>query len=310
MRALGTPVAVRTAAPANLFPETAAHSAAEFEPGIAESADALRILPAETAERVEQFFERVDAIVRAETAWVRAQRTRLIVADIPFLAGEIAASAGVACVAIGNFTWDWIYEPLLCRHPRWPEWDARIRRGYRQFAEFWRLPFGQAVRLEPFRRVIDVSMIARRGQPLRMAGGRPRVLIGMRGGVPPAALERAARDCPDLAFIEPGSAPFPDLVATSCAVVSKLGYGTVAECAVNRTPLLYPPRQGFREDAITRAEAAQYMNLAELPLDDFRSGAWGPHLRRLIESPMPASAPRSDGAEVCARRIERYATRS
>ena len=34
-------------------------------------------------------------------------------ADIPFLAGDIAAAAGIPIIAITNFTWDWIYEPYF-----------------------------------------------------------------------------------------------------------------------------------------------------------------------------------------------------
>ena len=40
---------------------------------------------------------------------------------------------------------------------------------------------------------------------------------------------------------------FPDLVSASDAVLSKPGYGIVAECYANRTPLFYVNRPDFRE---------------------------------------------------------------
>ena len=303
-------IAVRTAAPAFLFPADVEVLHADFEPGLAESRDSLRILAEETAHRVVAFLERADALVAREADWLRSRNIRLVVADIPFLAGEIAAAAGVSCVGISNFTWDWIYEPHLRSDPRWPAWEARIQSGYSRFAALLRMPFAQPVRMDAFRRIVDVPLIGRRGTALPWPDHRPRVLVGMRAAVDRAVVQRASEQCPEFVFVEPNHGPrFQDLLASSALVVAKLGFSTVAECVANRTPLLHAPREGFREDAISRVEAARYINFSELPLDHFAAGNWGEHIRRLAAMPMPAEIANTGGAAVCAEWIEQLLTR-
>ena len=47
---------------------------------------------------------------------------------------------------------------------------------------------------------------------------------------------------------EPTGMAFSDLVVSCDAVLGKCGYGTVTECVVNGTPLLYIPRPGWPEE--------------------------------------------------------------
>ena len=75
--------------------------------------DALTIDAPGTLRRLIDLLARRDAIVADELAAVRRIAPGLIVADIPFLAGDVAAAAGVPCVGMSNFTWDWICDPLL-----------------------------------------------------------------------------------------------------------------------------------------------------------------------------------------------------
>jgi hypothetical protein len=174
-----------------------------------------------------------------------------------------------------------------------------------------KLPFAQHSRLEAFIEVREAPLVARRGAPART--GAPVVMLAMRGLAAPEALRRAARECPEFEFWhvkpeltldEPNvkfvSGAFADLVASSTVVVSKLGYGTAAECVLHRKPLLYPPREGFREDAITRVEAARYTRLCEIPVEEFQSGNWAGRLRRLAALAPPSEILAADGAQRCA----------
>ena len=97
-----------------------------------------------------------------------------------------------------------------------------------------------------------------------------------------------------------------DLLRACDVVESKLGYGIVADCIANGTALLFPPRQGFREDELTRERAPAFMRLREIPPADYESGAWSAPLRSLLESPAPPGAPATDGAEVCAALLSRW----
>ena len=276
-----------------------------------------------------------------ETDFVRREQVRLIVADIPFLAGDIAARTGILCIGISNFTWDWILALLLAG-------DSTLdllRQSYGKFDYYLRLPFShplevsspEATRVESGGHLaatkpctIEVPLVATRSQQaaelvlerlgLDPGDTRCRVFLGMRAPVSGAVLAAAARANPEFCFLsrESYGCPLPenvrrvpqpdltyhDVLAVSDAVVSKLGYGTVSACVANRTGILFPAREGFREDGLLREGAARYLRARELPLQDFLTGAWGPHLRALQALREPAERLEINGADVCADILE------
>ena len=69
-----------------------------------------------TLERLKSLVGRWDLLWPKRYAWRETSAIDLIVADIPPMAGDIAAVLGVPCIAIANFTWDWIYEPYATEY--------------------------------------------------------------------------------------------------------------------------------------------------------------------------------------------------
>ena len=201
---------VRTAAPRTFFPSSVAYGTVAVDAGAAERGP-LHIDAAATLGRAAALLAGKSPIIQSEVAFIHKQEVSLVVADAPHLAGEIAA-AGVPCVAVTNFTWDWIYEPFVRDAPGPGGLLEEVRRGYRMMAALLRLPFAdERATAGLFREVTDVPLLARRGETepadvLRTAGldprdPRARVLIGMRGGVPDGALEAAAAASPDMLFV-------------------------------------------------------------------------------------------------------------
>jgi predicted glycosyltransferase len=103
------------------------------------------------------------------------------------------------------------------------------------------------------------------------------------------------------AVVLDGQMAFPDVLNVCDVAVSKLGYGTLADCISTRTPLLFPPRCDFREDEVMVPAAPRLLRARALPLEDFESGNWDPHLRQLENTPAPIDSLEIDGAAVCAR---------
>ncbi|MFN3648516.1 MAG: hypothetical protein ACK47B_02955 [Armatimonadota bacterium] len=320
-------ISLRTTAPAALFQELLGprveRAEVALDPGAVERSP-LAIDPAATLSAVRRALAERGTVVAAEAAALRESGCRLVVADIPFLAGEIAARAGVPCVGISNFTWDWIFEPLFAGLPGGTEALAQVRRGYGEFEALLRLPFGGVS--PAVRRVVPVPLLGRRSAAdpravlarIGVAAGddRSRVLLGQRGGLPPEVLRRAAQGAPELLFLAPGAegAPLPnvlplppavgssfsDLLAVSDIVLAKPGWGILADCIAAETALLWPPREGFREDAVALAEARPYLRQRRLPPERLHSGDWAADLRALLQEPPPEARPRLDGAEVSA----------
>ena len=77
-------------------------------------------------------------LATAESAYLKAHDVNVVVGDIPPLAFVSAAMAGLPAVAIGNFTWDWIYEGYPDASTR--ELARDIRRSYQTVTRVLRLP--------------------------------------------------------------------------------------------------------------------------------------------------------------------------
>src|SRR4051794_15328267 len=125
----------------------------DFDLGV-EERDALTVDPMASLERSASVLARKDAIVAAEATFVRGCGARLIVADIPFLAGDVAEAAEVEAVGVGNFTWDWIYDAYAS--PRTSELVAAVRASYRKMRTLYQLPLGHEV--TSFREVVPVPL--------------------------------------------------------------------------------------------------------------------------------------------------------
>ena len=92
--------------------------------------DSLSLDEEQTARDAARFFAGFERRVATEAGLIRGLRANLVVGDIPPLACAAAERAAVPCVAIGNFTWDWIYEVYPAFDRGAPEVIPAIRRAY------------------------------------------------------------------------------------------------------------------------------------------------------------------------------------
>ena len=304
----------------------------ELDPGAIEK-DLFTIDHEATIKAVRAAIGRRERVVAGEVEFLKSQKIGLILCDIPFMAAEIATAARVPIIGITNFTWDWIYEPHFEGNE---DLLREIEKSYGKIPTLLKIPFGG--RTDWFKEVIAVPVIASRSkrspdevlQSLNLKRDRPRILISLRGGISPQAINMAAVSCHDFVFLSttpvPADAPenlryfaistgeqearpgnqsltFSDLLTASSAVISKLGYGIVADCLAARKPILWPRRFGFREDELTNAEASPYLPMLEIPHEDLFAGKWKPYLDELLNKPMPKENLPTNGADVAARII-------
>ena len=84
-------------------------------------------------------------------------------------------------------------------------------------------------------------------------------------------------------------------------VVTKPGYGIIAECISTGTAMLYTSRGIFREYDVLVREMPRYLRSRFISQDDLLAGRWADALVSLMSQPAPPQAMRSDGAQVAAR---------
>jgi L-arabinokinase len=327
-------IVARTAAPAWIFPPGVEVEPCVVDIGVVQP-NSLDIDAQATLERYAAQVAGENVGIAAETARMRDVRARAIVADVPSAAFEIAARAGIPGIALANFSWDWIYEPFADRRPAYAPLLAHLRAQYAKASLLLRLPFHGDLGAFPV--VEDIPLIARRSAADRTETRRrlglpldaPLVLFSFGGHASDgpdearlAALDeyafvatattrdattsansRAARGGRNLFLLPQLADGYVDLLAACDVVVTKPGYGIVADLIANRVPALYVSRGGFREEPVlVRAldAEARAVPLERSALDTLDLG---PALERLRALDRPWTVRSLAGAEVAARRI-------
>jgi L-arabinokinase len=334
------PIIVKTTAPQRLF-DRALGDRYEFielecDTGMVQI-DALNLDAAESLRRAKAFHAQFDDKAATEAAFLRARRARAVVGDIPPLAFAAAHGARLPSVAIGNFTWDWIYEGYPEQSPT--ALANAMREAYRKATVVLRLPTsGGFAGLEAITR--DIPFIARRstrkpGDVRRRLGlpeGKPLVLVSF-GGYGLAGLNTAAlaalRDyaiattdvptrghdsrpvfqaVPGLHYLSEqqlyaGGLQYEDLVRAADVVATKPGYGIFTEAVANDTALLYTSRGHFVEYEVLVNAMPRYLRSQFIDRNDLLAGNWRPALEKLLSAPPPPERPELNGADVAADAI-------
>ncbi len=282
------------------------------------------------------FYSAFEARIDGETRALAGDDVRIIVGDVPPLAFEVAAQLGVPSVAVANFTWDWIYETHPGIADAAPWLIERLRAAYRKATTALALPF--AAGLEVFPHIRPIPLVARHATHSR---GRTRARFGVPaegraallsfGGYGMPGLDLSSLHCPgwtlvvtDRVTAAGGEVPgfvraiderefigsefrYEDLVAAVDVVVTKPGYGIIAECIANRTAMLYTSRGVFREyDHLVR-EMPRFLRCRFISQDDLFAGRWAAPLEALIAQPPPPDAMAADGAAIAASAVRALA---
>jgi L-arabinokinase len=334
-RAPGLEVHVVTSAARRLFDRTATppvriHARA-CDTGVVQL-DSLRLDARATVERASAFHRTLAARAADEARHLEAAEAQLVVGDLPPLAFAAASAAGVPSVALGNFTWDWIYEGYADEVQHWPDLVPAIRQAHGLAEAAWRMPIGGG--FEGFRSVADVPMVARRARRSRdevrrafgLPSDRPLVLVSF-GGYGLECPGFGTLDCLDryevVFTVESRHASPPragvhviaegdlygrgyryqDLVAAVDVVVTKPGYGILSECIANGAAMLYTSRGRFVEYDVLVAEMPRYLRCRFLDQQDLLAGRWRDALDDLLAQPPPPERMATNGAEVAADRI-------
>lgn len=263
-------------------------------------------------------------LIEEQAQSLRRSGIDLVAADIPAMAFAAAHRAGVPSVGISNFTWDWIYEPIVERYPGHGDVLESLRQDYRLAERLLALPFSADFpsidRIEPLplvarkaklppeevRRQLDIPASARLalisfgGFGLgtfdfsALSGLRDWVFITETGLGP---------EIPNTRVLAPGTLDYPSLVGAAHVVITKPGYGIVSECIAAQTAVLYTSRGDFREQALLVEGLKRHTRCLEIDNESLRAGRWGEHLEALMALVPPGQSLATNGDEIAADRL-------
>jgi L-arabinokinase len=93
---------------------------------------------------------------------------------------------------------------------------------------------------------------------------------------------------------------YEDLVHAADVVVTKPGYGIIAECLANDTAIVYTSRGEFAEYDVLVEALQRHARAAFVSNADLRSGHWAHAIRAAVAQPPPAARVDTNGAAIAA----------
>ncbi len=216
---------------------------------------------------------RWDEAVAEEAAALTALAPDLLLADVPYLSLAAAHVAGVPAIALCSLHWADIYRHYFSSRAEAAQVLAQMETAYQQARAFLRPE--PAMPMPGLSNTLPIGPLARCGRnrhgeiiaALGLAEDARLVLVAPGGVAARFAVEQWPRvpgvywivqadwqvthpDALSLDVIEALGLSFIDVLASSQAVLGKLGYGTVTECVCNGIPLLYVPRDDWPEEPV------------------------------------------------------------
>ena len=298
----------------------------------------------QTLEKLEELYAREEQLIAQERLFIQHEEIGLVVADIPAIPLAAAQRSGIPNVAIGNFSWDWIYADYAKTDLHWEFFVEKFRTVYKQTDLLLRLPF--APPMEQFPRRKDVPLLATPGHSRREeirnlifeirdstpatrhsplattpATNKPWILLSFTAlDISPKALANISHLSGQYEFfcVEPLEFPmscihsinrdaisFADVIASCDIVISKPGFGLVSECIVNNKPLIYSDRSDFAEYPTLVTGIEKYLKNVHLPSEQLYAGDFFQALEKIKTAPSPNGFIKRSGAEMIAEELLR-----
>lgn len=282
-------------------------------------ANAIDLDVDETARRYRALHEDWDARLKAAAEALREAHPDLVLADVPYLTLVAAKAARLPAVALCSLNWADIYRHYFRARPEAAAVHARIRDAYAGAEVFLRaepaMPMADLPNTRPIGPLARLGR-DRRGEMARALGlgTEERLVLVSLGGVKHRIAIEGWPRIPGVRFlVDPAwgvervnavpwnriGLPFIDLVRTADALVTKPGYGLIAEAGCNGTAVLYVSRRHWPEEETLVSWLSARGRCARIQREALEAGALAGPLSRLWEMPRPAP-PRPTGAEEAA----------
>ncbi len=289
--------------------------------------DSIRVDVGKSLAGVLRLYERHNELVRQETEYLRSRGVDLVVVDIPAIPLESAACAGIPRIAVGNFSWDWIYSAFVPQDARWEPVVDAFKDAYSKSDLLLRLPFSP--KMDAFPQVEDLPLVASPGRHRRqdiaaLTGAdshKKWILISFTTlGWSEDALDNVERLGSYEFFtvlplewrrrniypLDREKVRFSDIVASMDGVITKPGFGIISDCLINGKPVIYADRSNFREYEVLEASIKKYLKNLHIPVEHLYRGEVGEAIEGLWRQPEPAMKLAGGGAVIAARRMREY----
>lgn len=291
-----------------------------FDVGVIQS-DSFKMDKAATLKKMQEIYEKRQALMAAEINFIKTNQVDLILADIPPLMAPIAKLAGVPCYMMSNFGWDFIYEA-------WgEEWQGIvnwIKDCYQQCDRLFRLPMAEP--MNAFNSITDVGLTG--GNPryniddlkdkFNLKASLEKTILLTFGGlglqqIPYNNLAQFSdwqfitfdRNAPEFDNIIKITESFyrpVDFMPLCGRVMSKPGFSTFAEAMRLEIPIVSLVRNDFAEAALLLKGIENYAEHQIIEVEGFFQGNWD-FLKQDPKPPKIGKILAKDGSKMIAQAI-------
>ncbi|MBF0207808.1 MAG: hypothetical protein HQK53_13065 [Oligoflexia bacterium] len=280
--------------------------------------DSLRFDVGKTIIELENIYRAREQLLQQEISFLKASSPAVIVTDIPSLPIVAAKKCDIPAIAVGNFSWDWIYQHQDLKQHNWKKYIDFFQDGYCKTNLLLRLPFAEEMAIFPNK--IDLPLLSTPGVNKREQIAallkldqsickNKWVLISFTDlQLIPKELSAFAQNMSrllDLGYTFFTTAPFelhmpnvykiaaPDnttmgteiifknILASMDVVISKPGYGILSEAISNKKPFIYTDRMSFPEYPILVSAIQKYLPQVYLESTEIRCGDFEDALKRI-----------------------------
>lgn len=275
----------------------------------------------ETVSLLEKYLEDPTNGLKNLFDFLLKNETCHVICDISPIGIQVAKLLQVKCTLVENFTWDWIYEPLIKKNKKLYAISQRLKNIYDlvdlriQVKPFCELhPDG--IQIEPIHRPFKKPPRVMKAQ-LGLDEGQNFVLVSTGGIEYQYKCLNNLRNS-EQNFVICGHFPkmetngnvvllpmnsslhFPDLVRASNQVVGKVGYGTMIECWAANKKMQGIFRYDFRESEVLKEFIIAEGFGSEITLDQFNSGDW---INDLDQTELSVTKSKTNGNRIAAQEI-------
>lgn len=288
-----------------------------YEPGLVQK-NCFEIDTEATRQRYHQLHQQLPARVELETNYLAEAGFDAVISDVAAIPLAAAERLQLPSLVIGNFTWDWILQPLIAGCDDLSQYQRRLQQQYSCASLYLQLPFHADS--HPFRKRQDAPLVGRRATLSRQETfarlgivddpARPLVLVSVGGWDAQGLGSIDIQQCEKFRFLIVGDLPisaaqaeiivlpfsvadgvsFPDLVRIADAGVVKPGYGSCSEFVLNSTAMVGIERIDNREAAVLEYGVNRHIPFAKLSLEDFFAGNWQAALSAVCKQTVPEFA--------------------
>jgi hypothetical protein len=237
--------------------------------------------------QLKAFVHSWDMLIEQEKKWINQNGIKLIIADIVPWVLKSAAPAGAAAILISNFTWVEIYKELLTENV----WEAYLE-CYQKADTAFIYPFSGEIE-DYFKQTIEVGLVCRKfneenAYRIKARYDKPIVYVSvgksveLKKGIELEELPYQFLFTEGITLKGRNTKLLPidtlnthDYINAADYVVSKAGWGTVAEAVCAHKPMMILKRDEIKEDRVTAHKLAELgialpVHISELDAENLR----------------------------------------